>query len=208
MKHGPNPPRARWSRLLPSIVALCLVAACAGTAPNPRALQTLKLAQVDLPKYMGRWYVIADIPEAAERGVVAAQVEWRLRDDGRIDAKSIARDGGFDAPETRRTLVATVEPGTTNAQWRIRRMRFFLWPVSTDRLTLYVDAMYQTTIVVQLDRRRGAILARTPYITEAKYQDLLGRLEGQGFDVALVRRMPQQREQVGRPGFRSPRDPT
>ena len=188
------------------LVAGCVLAGCSTTPPNPnpRAGEPLKLATVDLPKYMGHWYVIANIPYFGEKDYVAGQSEWTLRPDGRIDDAYIGRKGGFDAPETRRSFVDTVVPDTGNAHWRVR----ILWPIYVSQLTLYVDPMYQYTVLGYPDKTLGWIFARTPYITEAKYQEMLGKLEEQGYDIARVKRVPQQREQVGKPGFHSPGDKT
>ncbi|MEO8935247.1 MAG: lipocalin family protein [Burkholderiaceae bacterium] len=189
--------------LLVLLAAVCLsLAACAGTPtnPNPRAAQENKLATVDLTKYMGRWYIIANIPYFGEKGYVASQSEWKLREDGKIDDAYIGRKGGFDAPETRREFVDTVLPGTGNAHWRVP----VFWLISVSQLTLYVDPMYQYTVLGYPDKSYGWIFARTPYITEAKYQELLGKLDEQGYDISRLRRVPQQREQMGKPGFHTP----
>ena len=195
----------RLARTLAAMLATCaLLVACSSTPPNPnpRASQELKLATVDLPKYMGHWYIIANIPYFGENGYVAGQSEWKLRPDGKIDDAYIGRKGGFDAPETRREFVDTVLPDTGHAHWRVR----LFWPISVSQLTLYVDPMYQYTVLGYPDKSLGWIFARTPYIPEAKYQELLGKLEEQGYDVSRVKKVPQQREQVGKPGFHSPGD--
>ncbi len=142
------------------------------------------------------------MPYFGENGYVAGQAEWTLRADGRIDDAYIGRKGGFDAPETRRTFVDTVLPDNGNAHWRVR----LFWPISVSQLTLYVDPMYQYTVLGYPDKSLGWIFARTPFITEAKYQELLGKLDDQGYDVSKLRKVPQQREQLGKPGFHSPGD--
>ena len=182
---------------------MLLLGACSAVPknPNPLASQPLTLATVDLPKYMGRWYIIANIPYAAEKGYVESQSEWTLRADGRIDDAYIGRKGGFDAPETRRSFVDTVVPDSGNARWRVR----LFWPIHATQLTLYVDPMYQYTIVGYPDKSLGWIFSRTPFMPEAKYQEMLTRLEAQGYDTARFRRVPQQREQLGKPGY-SPGD--
>ncbi len=188
------------------LAASCLLAACSSTPvnPNPRAAQRQVLAKLDLPRYMGHWYVIANVPYSGEKDYVAGQAEWKLRDDGRIADAYIGRKGGFDAPETRREFVDTVLPDTGNAHWRVR----IFWPISVSQLTLYVDPMYQTTVLGYPDKSLAWILARTPYVTEAKYREMLGHLDEQGYDVSRLRRVPQQREQLGKPGFHSPGDKT
>ncbi len=186
------------------IAAVALLAGCSSTPvnPNPRANQELKLANLDLPKYMGHWYIIANIPYFGEKDYVGGQAEWKLRADGKIDDAYIGRKGNFDAPETRREFVDTVLPDTGNAHWRVR----LFWPISVSQLTLYVDPMYQYTVLGYPDKSLGWIFARTPYISDAKYQEMLTKLEEQGYDISRVKKVPQQREQMGKPGFHTPGD--
>lgn len=203
------PRRARVARSVVSVVALAALlalGACSSVPknPNPLASQELKLATVDLPRYMGRWYVIANIPYFGEKGYVGGQAEWTLRADGKIDDAYIGRKGSFDEPETRRTFVDSIVPDTGNAKWRVR----LFWPVYVTQLTLYVDPTYQYTILGYPDKSLGWIFSRTPFMPEAKYQEMLTRLEQQGYDITRFRRVPQQREQVGKPGFFSPGDKT
>ncbi len=197
-----SPRVARSLAAAAAIAAVFALGACSSVPknPNPLASQELKLATVDLPKYMGRWYVIANIPYFGEKGYVGGQAEWKLRDDGRIDDAYIGRKGGFDEPETRREFVDSVVPDTGNAKWRVR----LFWPIYVTQLTLYVDPMYQYTILGYPDKSLGWIFSRTPFMPEAKYQEMLTRLEQQGYDIARFRRVPQQREQMGKPGFHTP----
>ena len=206
----PLAPTSRSSRVARAIARTTLLAtalalgACSSVPknPNPLAAQELTLANLDLPKYMGRWYIIANIPYFGEKGYVGSQAEWKLRDDGKIDDAYIGRKGGFDEPETRREFVDSVVPDTGNAKWRVR----LFWPIYVTQLTLYVDPMYQYTILGYPDKSLGWIFSRTPFMPEAKYQEMLTRLEGQGYDLSRFRRVPQQREQIGKPGFFSPGD--
>ena len=186
------------------LAAALALGACSSVPqnPNPLASQELKLATVDLPQYMGRWYIIANIPYFGEKDYVGSQAEWRLRDDGKIADAYIGRKGGFDAPETRREFVDSVVPGTGNARWSVR----LFWPIYVTQLTLYVDPMYQYTILGYPDKSLGWIFSRTPFMPEARYQEMLTRLQEQGYDIARFRRVPQQREQIGKPGFFSPGD--
>ena len=103
----------------PLLIALllALLAGCAstgGTAMPPLRTE----ASVDLERYMGRWWVIANVPYFAERGKVATADIYALREDGRID-NTYAYRKAFDKPEKTMKGLATVVPGTNNAQWRI-----------------------------------------------------------------------------------------
>ena len=189
-------------RICAGLAASILVAACATTPPNPnpRAAQELKLASVELPRYMGRWYLIANIPYFGERNYVASRAEWALRADGKIDDAYVGRKGGFDQPETRREFVDTVVSGTNNAHWRVR----LFWPIYVSQLTLYVDAPYENTLLGYPDKSLGWIFSRSPEMSDAKYRELLGKFDEQGYDISRFRRIPQRLGQIGVPGFESP----
>lgn len=190
---------------LPRTLALCLVlaaGACSTTPPNPnpRAGIELTLATLDLPRYMGRWYNIANIPYFGERDYVASYSEWTLRPDGKIDDLYVGKKGGFDAPETRREFEDTVVPNTGNAHWRVR----LFWPISVSQLTLYVDPDYRYTILGYPDKSLGWIFARTPDVSESVYKDLVARLDAMGYDTSRFQRVPQHPAQMGQPGFQTP----
>jgi apolipoprotein D and lipocalin family protein len=168
--------------------------------PNPRAGQPLEPVSVDLPRYMGRWYVIANIPYFAEHGFVASRAEWTLRADGRIDDAFIGRKGGFDAPEKQYRFVDAVVPGSGGGRWRVR----VFWPIHVTQLTLYVDPDYRVTILGYPGKSLGWIFSRDPEMDDATYHALLARLDAMGYDSTRFRRVPQFPAQLGQPGFASP----
>ena len=176
--------------------------ACSGEPPNPNPLaaKPLTTVPVDLPRYMGRWYVIANIPYFAERDFVGSRAEWSLRSDGRIDDAFVGHKGGFDQPEKRYAFVDSVKAGSGGGEWSVR----LFWPIYVTQLTLYVDPDYHYTILGYPGRNLGWIFSREPTIDNATYQALLGRLNDMGYDTSRFRRVPQTPEQIGQPGFASP----
>lgn len=161
--------------------------------PNPRADLPLQSVPVDLPRYMGRWYVIANIPYFAERGFVASRAEWTLRSDGRIDDVFIGRKGGFDGPEKRYQFLDTVKPGSNGGEWSVR----LFWPIHVTQITLYVDPDYRYTILGYPGKNLGWIFARQPQISEEDYRALLARLDAMGYDTSRFQRVPQVPGQIG-----------
>jgi apolipoprotein D and lipocalin family protein len=189
----------RW--FAPALLALLGMSGC-NSAPQPSA-DMPALAQIDLPRYMGRWYVIANIPYFAERGFVGSYSQWSLRDTGDDAGKINIRDEffgrkkTFDAELTHHEFVDTVVPDSGNAHWRVR----LFWPITVSQYTFYVDPDYQYTLVGLGSKNYGWIFARSPDISEAKYRELLERFAAMGYDVAKFRRIPQRPEQIGQPGF-------
>ncbi len=177
-----------------------LLASCASDPPNPnpRAALPLQLAdQVDLDRYMGRWYIIANIPYFAERGYVGSYVEYRQRTDGRIDDGFFGHKKNFDAPITEHSLVDDVIAGSGNAKWDA----CVIGPICFAYLILEVDADYRYALIGYPGRSLGWIFAREPDVSDERYQQILGRLGAQGYDTSRLRRVPQKPEQIGSPGF-------
>jgi apolipoprotein D and lipocalin family protein len=175
--------------------------ACAHTPSEPIADAPLKLApNVDLDRYMGRWYIIANVPYFAERGFVGSYVEYSKRADGDIDDIFFGHKKTFDSELTRAALKDYVVEGTHNAKWRASPF----WPIYFSYPIIYVDADYQYALIGYPDKSWGWIFARSPQMSDAKYQDLLQHFAAQGYDISTFKRVPQTPEQLGQPGFQTP----
>jgi apolipoprotein D and lipocalin family protein len=193
------------SRTIKVIAAVCLFLILAGCIssppnPNPHAADKPTLANVDLPRYMGRWYIVANIPYFAEKDFVGSYAEWHLRDDGKIDDSYYAHKNAFDTPLKHYQFTDSIVPGTNNAEWSVR----IFWPIYASQTTLYVDPDYQYTLIGYPGKKLGWIFSRSPTISDAKYQELLSRFEQMGYDTSRFRRVPQMPDQIGKPGFHSP----
>ncbi len=162
---------------------LCL----SGCQSAPQPPLTL-VPQVDLPGFMGDWYVIASIPTFIEKGAHNAVESYRLDSDGSIATTFTFRKDGFDGKQKVYTPRGFVVPGTGNAVWGMR----FVWPFKSDYRIVYLDAGYTRTIVAREARDYVWIMARSPVMLEADYQQLSTFLTGQGYGVAKLQRVPQR----------------
>jgi apolipoprotein D and lipocalin family protein len=182
----------------------CALGACSQQPPNPnpRASVPLQTVPVDLPRYMGRWYIIANIPYFAERDFVGSYAEWNLRPDGKIDDSYYAHKGSFDAELKHYQFLDTPVPGSEGGRWSVQ----VFWPVHVAQLTLYVDPDYHYTILGYPGKNLGWIFSRDPQMSDETYRAMLARLDQMGYDTSRFRRVPQQPEQLGMPGFASPGD--
>ena len=169
---------------LAALLALPLLAACQSTREPP--MPTVQA--VDLPRFMGDWYVIANIPTRIERGAHNAVESYRLDDDGTIDTTFTFRADGFDGPEKRYNPRGFVLDRTSNALWGMR----FIWPIKADYRIIYLDAAYTQTVIGRQKRDYVWIMARTPQIAEADYQRLVAFVAAQGYDTTKLQRVPQR----------------
>jgi apolipoprotein D and lipocalin family protein len=168
--------------LLMLFVAALGLGGCATSHPP---LKTV--GHVDLPRYMGDWRVIANIPYFAEKDCVESIESYALRPDGKIANWFRFRKKGFDAPQQRVDFVAQVVDKRTNAEWRVQ----FAPLISAGYYIIDLDPGYRWTVVGHPSRRYGWIMARSKTMPEATYNDILARLEKQGYKAADFVKVPQ-----------------
>ena len=176
----------RRPSLLLSAAALLAIAMLAGCSGTPEA-EMKTVEKVDLPRFMGPWYVIANIPTAIEKGAHNAVESYRIDDDGSIATTFTFRDGSFDGKPKAYHPRGFVVDRNTNALWGMR----FIWPIKADYRIVYLNNDYSQTIIGRQKRDYVWIMARTPQISDADYQRLLEFVAGLGYDTRKVQKVPQ-----------------
>lgn len=171
-----------------------VVAGCANVpAPAPRASATeparacVAGPPIDLQRYMGKWFVIAEAPYLGDASYVGSYDVWTLRADGKISDDYLGHRDGFDRPVSGSHFVAKVVRGTGNTTWRVG----LVWPFEVLVVTAYVDPEYRYTIRCMVDSNMVWLLSRSPEMDRQTYLDLIGRLSQMGFDVRRIRQVPQ-----------------
>ena len=174
------------NRFLLSTLALgtgLALAACASTPPT-----IPPVANVDLQRFMGDWYVIAHIPSLPEREAFNAIETYRLDDEGRIRTTFQFRKGSFEAPLKTMEPVGRVVPGTNNAVWDMQ----FVWPIQAEYVIVDLSDDYSQTVIGRSKRDYLWIMARTPSIADADYAALVAKAKALGYDTTQLRKVPQQ----------------
>ncbi len=147
------------------------------------------VARVDLERFMGDWFVIANIPTFLEKGAHNAMENYALNDDGTIATTFTFNAGSFDGELKEYTPKGFVLNTETNALWGMR----FIWPIKADYRIVYLDEDYTQTIIGRKKRDFVWVMARTPHVDEAEYQRLLGVVAELGYDMSKVQRVPHQK---------------
>jgi apolipoprotein D and lipocalin family protein len=168
-----------------AMTALLALAGCAGS-PAREPIRTVE--HVDLPKFMGDWYVIANIPTFIEKGAHNAVETYRLDDDGSIATTFTFRQDTFDGKQKTYHPRGFVQDTGSNAVWGMR----FVWPFKSDYRIVYLDDDYTLTVIGRQKRDYVWIMARTPAIADADYQRMLQLLDAEGYDTGRVEKVPQR----------------
>ncbi|MEX2353193.1 MAG: lipocalin family protein, partial [Gammaproteobacteria bacterium] len=163
---------------------ILLSGAC--TSVPDRPLHTAD--HVDLERFMGDWYVIANIPTFIERDAYNAIETYDLADDGTIATTFSFRQGGFDGERKQYNFTGIIRNRESNAVWGMQ----FIWPFRADYRIMYVDEEYSVTVIGRNKRDYVWIMARTPAIETKLYQQLVEMISEQGYDIGKIRQIPQQ----------------
>ena len=165
------------------VLATMLTLTACSSAP------TLPVAEkVDLERFMGDWYVIANIPTRWEVGAHNAVESYRLDRDGSIATTFTYRDGAFDGPEKVMRPRGFVRDHESNAVWGMQ----FVWPIRAEYLIAHVDPDYSETIIARSSLDYVWIMARTPEIPAADFERLKRKVADLGYDVAKLQKVPQR----------------
>lgn len=167
----------------------------AGKSSLP-ALQPIQTV-VDMPRYMGKWFVIGVKPTYFEVGAHNA-VEvytWNQRDDC-IDIDFTYNPDSFKAPAKKIPQKGFVHDKRTNAEWRVSPM----WPLKLPYLIIELDstegtAPYEYTVIGYPSRAYVWIMARQPTMDEKLYDDICGRLKTQHhYDLDGLVKVPHSQQ--------------
>ena len=175
--------RKSWRGLLAAALVSPFLGACASSGPDMKTVD-----YVDLERFMGDWYVIANIPTFLEKGAHNAVESYALNDDGTIDTTFVFRDGSFDGELKRYNPKGFVRDTQTNATWGMR----FIWPIKADYRIVYLDDDYSTTIIGRQKRDFVWIMARESQIPDEEYDRLLEFVASIGYDISDIERVPQR----------------
>lgn len=178
---------ARPILTLIAVLAGLLLQGCLAVPLRPDSPVPLA-RDVDLPRFMGDWYVIAHIPAFADRDPYNAVESYRLEADGTIATTYTRRDGGFDGEVETATPTGTVIPGTGNALWG---MQFFPLVRAEYRIA-HLTPDYGVTIIGRSDLDYVWLMSRKPAMSDADYARYLALIGSWGYDLRKVKRVPQR----------------
>ena len=170
--------------LVPILTSLAL----AGSLGCQSSVPPLAVAEeVDLDRYLGRWYEIASFPQRFQEGCVATTATYSRREDGRVRVVNECRDETFDGDVREIEGVAWLADPGENAKLKVQ----FFWPFSGAYWILEVDPEYGYAVVGHPSRDYLWILARNPQLAPEVYAGIVERVAAAGFDVSRLNLTPQ-----------------
>ena len=167
---------------------LGLAALLAGCLPTNNIPITTTTTQIDLERYLGKWYEIACLPQVFSLGSKCVTAEYSLNPDGSIKVFN-RQVNAISGQANSITGRATVEPNSGNAKLRVGF--FGAEPTTSNYWIVEIAEDYSYAVVSDPTKTTFWILSRTPQMDEAKVTEILNRWKAFGINTALVRRTVQ-----------------
>jgi apolipoprotein D and lipocalin family protein len=161
------------------IFVLFILVSCSSQPPLK------KVPSVDIPRFMGNWYVIANIPTIIEEGGTDA-VEtyvWNEKEK-RIDVTFTQR---INSETKKYTQKAFIHDPSGN-EWRIQ----FFWPLKFAYYVIDLAPDYSYTVIGVPSRKYLWIMAREKSLPVPVYEGILARLKEQQYDTSKILKVPQK----------------
>lgn len=142
---------------------------------------------VDIERFMGDWYVIANIPTFIEKGATNAIESYKMGPTGAIETTfTFFKDSPNGDKKTYRPT-GFIKNKETNAEWRMQ----FLWPFKMPFLIIDLDEEYTYTVIGIPSRKYVWIMARASSMNDTLYNGILSQLSDLGYDISLIQKIPQ-----------------
>ncbi|MBA4320042.1 MAG: hypothetical protein C0412_16700 [Flavobacterium sp.] len=163
------------------MISFALLFGC-GTA-NYAPLETVD--KVDVQRYLGKWYEIANLPNSFQKGCNCTTAEYTLIDSETIRVINRCNKDSVNGEIDEAKGKAFVVENSGNAKLRVQ----FFWPFRGDYWILELDKeKYSYAVVGEPSRKYLWILAREPKMDETTYNMLVERCRQKGFDVTKLQK--------------------
>ncbi len=148
-------------------------------------LQTVK--QVDLNRYLGKWFEIASFPQFFQKGCNCTTAEYSLSDKGFVIVENKCNKDSIYGKESYIKGKAFVVKNSGNAKLKVQ----FFWPSKAKYWIIDLADNYSYAVVGHPNRKYLWILSRTPHMDDIIYQQIIKRLKEKGFDIAKLQKTAQ-----------------
>jgi len=146
---------------------------------------------VDLNRFMGDWYVIANIPTFLEKDAYNAVETYRLEDDGTVATTFRFNKGSLDGPLKEYHPRGFIRDKESNAVWGMQ----FVWPFKAEYRIIFLSDDYGKTVIGRSKRDYVWIMARKPSISDEEYAAIVDFLQEQGYNTSALQKVPQKKDE-------------
>lgn len=144
-----------------------------------KGADTMKTVEsVDLERFMGKWFVIALVPNMIEKDATNSSDTYVLNKDGTID---ITYNAIKDGKQRQIKQKGTVVNKTSNAEWTIQMRKPFVPFMKFPFKIVYVDKNYEFMAVGYPKNSMGWIMGRSTKVSDEDYKKIMSALVELGY---------------------------
>ena len=143
---------------------------------------------VDIERFMGDWYVIANIPTFIEKRATNAIESYKLNDKGEVETTFTFYEDSPRGKKKKYSPKGFIYNTKTNAEWRMQ----FLWPIKMPFLIIDLDEAYSFTVIGVPNRNYVWIMSREPFISPDIYGTIITKLKEVGYDTSKIKMIKQE----------------
>jgi len=141
---------------------------------------------LDLEKFMGRWYVIAIVPNWIEKGCINAYDDYTLNEDGTVDVTYFAIKDGKERSFKQKGYVDS----DNSARWEMQFMKPYIPFFKAPYEVIVLDSSYNYMVVGYPDNSYGWIMSRSNSMESTLYEKILSTLELDfGYDKSVFKKV-------------------
>lgn len=162
----------------PFLAALLSHSAC--HANNHLKIDNSTVKQLDIQRYMGKWYEIARYNHSFERGMTHVYTEYSLQPNGKIRVVNRGMKDG----KPKEIIGKGKQPYPDKHPGQLK-VSFFLW-FYADYYILDLDKDYRYALVGSSSSDYLWILSRTPQMPESELDAILKKIVLRGYDLSKL----------------------
>ncbi len=160
---------------------------------NSSAIETVE--QVDINKYMGKWFEIAMIPNSFQKDCIAdTSAEYKLLEDNTVEVTNSCLESNQKMNVTIGN--AKVVNAPANSELKVTFVKFFgqwIYQFAGDYHIIELDSDYNWVVVGHPNYEYGWILSRKPYLEKTLLNEIMQKIKAQGYDECQFVTSPQQK---------------
>ena len=144
------------------------------------------VCDLDLKKYLGKWYEIARLPIRAEKNMDNITAEYSLKRNGKIQVLNAGYRRG-----KKKDIKAKAWIPDRRCKGALEVS--FFWPFKSEYNVIRIDKDYKYAVVMGDTKQNMWILSRTPHMEIEDYRELIDFLDEKGFDTHKIINARQDR---------------
>jgi len=168
-------------------LSILLFACSSGNAVRKGYPALQAVADVDLSRYLGKWYEIARFPFVFEDGLVNTTATYSLLKNGKV---SVLNEGYRDTATGKKSTakgVASIPNPAMNSKLKVS----FFGPFAADYWIIALDEIDYSYALVCSQYKYLWVLSRTPIMDDSIYNELVQKATAWGFQTEKLYKVPQ-----------------